>query len=141
MVAVLANMREDSLPDIENLYRRRLLTKSHVFNYSNFTNLTQSEVEDMFELDFYIDLVNTVYQLDLSKPVTRFRLGRKNQRTTVLMEKYFTSNPLINDVKFSRLKPAMHFVQNAVALKENISDDTFDRFEKIFTELSFLLKA
>ena len=43
---------------IEGLYKRKLLEKSHVITFANFTGTQEADIEDMFDEEYYLALVN-----------------------------------------------------------------------------------
>ena len=56
-VAVLIDFQKKDQEAIENLYKQKLLTKTHVLTYADFTPSNEADVEDMFEPEFYLGLV------------------------------------------------------------------------------------
>jgi len=104
-----------------------------------FTGSNEADVEDMFDVDFYLRLVNNEYQSDLSKPITEADLSGNAPRITVLVEEYLQSNPLANNARFNHYRPARYLAEHAVSLKEQLSPETFERFEKAFRALNALL--
>jgi hypothetical protein len=50
---------------VENLYKKKLLAKTHVLTFAEFTGTKEADIEDMFGDQFYLDLVNAEYVLQL----------------------------------------------------------------------------
>ena len=131
------NEQEETL---ENLYKKKLLQKENFYIYADFVDLAEADIEDIFEVDFYLALVNSEYKDVLSKPITKGNLKGRSMRITRLIKESFESTPLQNNIKFNRYRPARFFTENSSSLREEISKETFNRFEKIFKMINSLLK-
>lgn len=138
-IATLIDIQKKDVPTIENLYKKKLLKKKHVLTYGDFTGSKEADVEDMFNVDFYLGLVNAEYQKDLSTPVTETDLSSKAPRVIVRIEEYLQSNPFANNAKFNHYRPARYFVEQSFSLKGNLTKETLDRFEQAFKALNALL--
>lgn len=123
----------------ENFFINKLFQKEHVFTYADFTNSTEADIEDLFDIDFYLSLVNAVYGEHMRKPITKGHLRGSSSRINLLIAQYLESKPLTDTIEFNRFKPARYFVENSSALKENISEETFITFENMFKRLNALL--
>lgn len=67
-VATLIDVQRRDQQSIENLYKRKLFQKSHVLTFADFTGAAGADIEDMFDVGFYLlKLVNGEYASDLSK--------------------------------------------------------------------------
>ena|SRR5437773_8105760 len=62
-IAALLDLQKKDQQKIENLYKQKLLQQNHVLTFSDFTNMKEADIEDMFEPDFYLELVNGAYVL------------------------------------------------------------------------------
>src|SRR5206468_10674075 len=60
-VATLIDFQKKDQQSIENLYKRKLLHKSHVLTFAEFTGTAEADIEDMFDVAFYLKLVNGEY--------------------------------------------------------------------------------
>ena len=124
---------------IENLYKKKLLLKKQVLTYADFTKTKEADVEDMFEEEFYLALVNGAYKDALAKPVTIGDLNRNLPRMTRRLEEYFNANPLEDDGTFNHFRPAKYFFDRVG--KDAPSENTLTRFEKAFLALNKLVKT
>src|SRR5258708_19367628 len=68
-LATLIDIDKATEQTIENLYKRRLLAKKKVLTYADFTGSKYADAEDMFEVDFYLDVVNEEYKASLPTPL------------------------------------------------------------------------
>jgi len=137
-VATLIDFQRGDRQMIENLYRKKLLKKSHVHTFSDYTGKKESDIEDMFDEDFYIELVNSEFAESLPTKVKQKDLTARSNRVLVKLEKYFDSKPLAKRAKFNHYRPARYFAEKASTLI--VPDESLDRFEKAFTALNALLK-
>ena len=111
-----------------------LLCTFNSYDWYDFVESKEADVEDMFDVDFYLQLVNGEFKTDLSVddlPRGYRILGR--------LEKYFEKNPLPNGVKFNHYRPARYFNENAELLESKISQSSLDRFQTAFNALNDLL--
>ncbi len=138
-VVTLIDIQKKDAQSIENLYKRKLLKKKNVITYGDFTGSTEADIEDMFDVNFYLELVNAEYQNDLSNPITEVGLISQAPRVLTRIEKYLQSNPLANDAKFNHYRPARYFAENSSSVSSRLSSETLDRFEKAFRTLNALL--
>ena len=65
----MIDIQKKDKQSIENLYKKKLLSKNKVFTFADFTNTAEADIEDMFETDFYTSLVNSEYEKELGNPI------------------------------------------------------------------------
>jgi predicted ATP-binding protein involved in virulence len=138
-VATLIDVQKGHVQTVENLYKKKLLRKSHVLTFGDFTGKKESDIEDMFEREFYIQLLNAEFQKDLPAPVTLTNLNAGPPRILVSLEELLKASPLKGGVAFNHYRPARYFVENAAVLAEQLSPATLDRFEAAFKAVNKLL--
>jgi len=124
---------------IENLYKQKLLRKTHVRTYADLTGTSDADVEDMFGDAFYLDLVNNEYAAVLPSPMKITDLAADQRRVVVRLEQYFASHPLAGGTAFSHYRPAHHFAERVGKLKVPV--EVLDRFEAAFKALNELVKV
>ncbi len=132
-VATLVDFQRSHQQLIENLYKKKLLKKSHVFTFADFTGKAESDIEDMFEDLFYLKLVNDEFNLR----ITPSDLTAPSPRILVRLEEYFSRNPLRDGAKFNHYRPARLLTETVSGV--SISDATLDRFETAFKAANALL--
>ena len=138
-VATLLDIQNSDRALIEDLYKKKLLKKKQVATYADFAGTNEADVEDMFERDFYVNLVNAEFAKELKAPIPASALNAKEPRALRAIEAYLQSNPLKSGA-FGHYRPARYFSENAAALWPKVSDTTKDRFEAAFKHLNALLK-
>ena len=92
----------------------------------------------MFDVDFYLELVNEEYKTALTNPIKETHLQSQKPRIVSKMDEYFAANPLKNGT-FNHFRPARYLAENATALKPRLSAKTLDQFENAFKKLNGLL--
>lgn len=138
-VATLLDIQNSDRAQIDDLYKKKLLKKKQVATYAEFAETSEADVEDMFERDFYVSLVNAEFAKELKAPVPIGKLNAKEPRTLRAIEAYLGSNPFKSGA-FGHYRPARYFSDNAATLWPEVSNATKDRFEAVFKHLNALLK-
>jgi hypothetical protein len=138
-IATLLDIQEKDRGQIEDLYKKKLLKKKQVATYAEFVAQNEADVEDMFERDFYVSLVNGEFAKQLKKPIDHAALNAKSPRVLPAIEAWLGANPLKSGV-FGHYRPARYFSENAATLWSQVSDATKDRFEAAFKHLNALLR-
>ena len=113
-----------------------MLKKSRVLTFADFTNKPESDVEDMFDEGFYVELVNQ--EFSPSPPLTAASLPGNSPRLAVRVEEYFGANPLPDGVRYNHYRPARCFAENP-ARAGGVPEATLERFERAFIALNRLL--
>ena len=134
-VAVLIDYQKRDQQKIEKLYKTKLLKQNQVLTFADFVQGDEADIEDMFDPDFYLKLVNNEFKIS----VTESDLPKVSPRIIRQLEKYFEDNPLPDDVKFNHYRPAFHFSNNLNLPEENLTDSQLDRFQEAFDALNKLL--
>jgi predicted ATPase len=138
-VATLLDIQASDRQQIEDLYKKKLLTKKQVSTYADFTGGTEADVEDMFDRDFYVELVNSEFAAQLKGKIAAAKLNANEPRTLRAIEAWLAANPMKSG-SFGHYRPARYFSENLAALWPKVSDATKDRFESAFKHLNSLLR-
>lgn len=136
-VATLIDFQKSGRQMIENIYKKKILEKTHVLTFADFTGKGESDIEDMFEEEFYLQLVNEEFAGALSKKIEATALKIGPPRIIVRLEDYFTQNPLQQGATFNHYRPARIFAERMST--DTIPDTTLARFEKAFERINALL--
>lgn len=135
-VAALIDFQKKDRETLEDLYKRKLLAKQQILTFADFVFTAEADIEDMFEPDFYLAVVNAEYAL--RKPVKEADLNNQLPRIVSRLERYFSSNSLTGGA-FNTYRPARYFAEKIGSLRKNLADTTLDRFEAAFKRLNTLL--
>ena len=104
-LATLIDIQKKDRERIEQLYKKKLLLKKNVLTFGDFTGRDEADIEDMFDVDFYLKLVNVEFQAGLTKEIAESDLPATGERILVRLKQYFKANPLKNE-KFNHYRPA-----------------------------------
>jgi energy-coupling factor transporter ATP-binding protein EcfA2 len=137
-IATLLDLQKKDQQKIENLYKQQLMQQSHVMTYADFTKTKEADVEDMFDPQFYIDLVNDAYKDDLQAPIILANLP-PHTRVIVRIEEHLKASPMKGGVVFNHFRPASHFARHIDVWGPKLDTATLDQFEEAFKTLNALL--
>jgi predicted ATPase len=138
-VACLFDHELEDEGGVESLFLHHLLDKERIFTYARFANGKVAAVEDLFDPDFYLYLVNSAYLEAMTGPISRSQAKKKNRKIADIITELFESMPQAGRVRFSRYRTAKFLLEHGPALKTQISGDTFSRFEKLFEAVNAAL--
>jgi predicted ATPase len=132
-VAALLDLQRTNPQITDNLQKKKILEKNRVLTYAEFAGKREADLEDMFEEDFYLTLVNTEFGTALTTADLRSQAPRILGR----LEDYFLVNPLRNGVMFNNFRPARLLAERGASLA--VPNATLDRFEALFIRLNSML--
>ena len=135
-VAVLIDYQKKDRQSIENLYKLKLVKKENVLTCAQFVEGDEADIEDMFDPDFYLQLVNEEFGTNL----TVDELPKGSTRIVSRLEQHFKKNPLPKGAKFNHYRPARYLSENIGSLESKLTESELDRFQKVFDTLNKLLR-
>ena len=135
-IAVLLDVDTENDGKIQGLYKKKILKRKNVHRVSDFTDAPVADIEDMFERDFYVQLVNDTYAKQFPDRSLSVDDLVADPRLVKAVEKSWKAKA--RNRKFSHLRPATYLVSNLA--RYDISEDTKRRFEEMFKTLNTLLK-
>ena len=135
-VTVLLDVDTENDGKMEDLYRKKLLKKKNVVRVATFTDTAVADIEDMFEREFYVGLVNAAYELDGAARLALEDLGSE-PRLVKAVEAAWKKKGRRG---FSHLRPARYLAVNLERYRDEIPAETRGRFEAMFGVLNSLLK-
>jgi hypothetical protein len=139
-LALLIDYQKKDQQTIENLYKQNLLKQGRIFTFAEFTGTAEAGIEDMFDPEFYLELVNGEYKDSLIKRIFQGDLPQQ-PRIVARLEQYFQRTPLRNGLRFNPHRPARYFVEHASELAHKISAKTQLRFEAAFDAINKVLEC
>ena len=138
-LATLLDIQKKDRHQIEDLYKKKLLKKKNVNTYADFLDQDAADVEDLFDRDFYVDLVNRAFVKQLASLIDPKKLNTKEPRTLKVVEAYLKANPMKSGA-FNHYRPARYLTEQIGDLWGRMSDKAKDRFEAVFKALNEILK-
>ena len=138
-VAVLIDSSTKDTQAVKRLRDNGQLTANGLVEIREFVGAGDADIEDLFEPDFYLDLVNRAYAALLPNPITTADLNTNIPRIVHQVEEYFRQHGIANG-KFNHYKPAAVLIREQAALIPRLSAATLDRAERLFIRLNALIK-
>ena len=137
-VATLLDVQPKDRRQIEDLYKKKLLMKKNVCTYADVLTQTEADVEDLFEREFYLTLINGEFSKEISSPIRVSDLNPNIPRVAAAVEEFVSDHPF-KFGRFSHFRPARYFGENVNVLWSKVSEDTRKRFEVLFEKINSLL--
>ncbi len=137
-IAVLMDTSSKDMQRIKFLQQNALLSKNGLINIGDVIGSENADIEDIFEPEFYLELVNGAYSKELSKPITEKLLTSKNPRIVKRLEEYFKEKN-ISDGIFSHYKASVYLLKYQNVLIDKLSDETINYAAKLFEKINALI--
>ena len=141
-IAILCDFAKGNKRKIKQLRESRLIPTEQIFTTTDFTGKGESDIEDFFEPQLYVDIVNNTYKLNSDHAIDVGQLQNENSSSRLVKQvgNLFRNKPL-DAPEFDHYAPSYWLIQNGEILEgtdENVSK-TLERFEKAFKAVNALL--
>ncbi|MEU5045941.1 ATP-dependent nuclease [Streptomyces griseorubiginosus] len=136
-VAVLVDSSTKDVGAVQRLRDNGQLAKNGLVEISEFTGTADADVEELFDRDFYLDLVNRAYASQLTKPISASELNAKDPRVVRQIEAVFKKRKIAT--RFNHYKPAAVLLREQATLASGVDVATVMRAEQLFSRLNSLL--
>lgn len=129
---------------LKEIEERRILEMENVKTVGEFISDGEGDTEDLFNEDFYIELVQDTYDRELRynrqtpDEIALDTIDLQHPRITTRIEAFFEEWE-IDGGTFRHHRPASHFQKNRTYFIDKLDNETLDRFEHMFEELNSLL--
>ncbi|GEO42604.1 hypothetical protein SAE02_67520 [Skermanella aerolata] len=142
-VAVLSDQGTGDRRKVEDLRRSDVLKAGHFYTIIDFVDKPEADIEDIFEADLYVEILNACYTIPASDRITAVSLDAADPQTVRLVKKaeaLFRVLPA-TIAEFDHFAPAAWLIRNPKLLdgKKASVKKTLDRAEKIFEKFNSLL--
>ncbi|MCW8175595.1 AAA family ATPase [Verminephrobacter aporrectodeae] len=142
-VAVLSDIAKGEFGKIEKLRRSDIMKAGQFFTVADFVSQEEADVEDLFEPDLFVSMLNGAYAPPASHQVTVEKLTQADlstPRSVKKAEALFKLMP-VEVSEFDHFGPARWLLRNPDALDGNSQSviATLDRFEKLIQTYNNLL--
>ena len=134
-IATLIDFHKKEEQEIENLWNKTAQKKQGV-HLCGFRHRQEADVEDMFDPDFYLDLVNEEYGCS----ITMSDLTQRHPRILKRIDSYLENNAFPHNAQFNHYRPARYFQENITTLKNNLNEHQLNRWRDTFSTLNCLLE-
>ena len=141
-IAVLSDYASGDKNKIRRLRESKLLPTEQILKTVDFTGKDESDIEDFFEPELYVEIVNSTYKLDSEHAIKAEQLQTEEalSRQVKQVEKLFRTKP--KEVpEFDHFTPADWLIRNPSILEGDSTEvtKTLERFEEVFKKVNALL--
>jgi len=142
-VAVLTDFERGQKRKLDDLHKAALLDHERIILATEIAGKEEADIEDFFEPDLFVELINRTYQLPKAHALTVEKLMAADTTTERLVKKaeaYFRVLPP-EMPEFSHFDPSMHLLQHPDLLKgkgDHIHK-SLARFEAAFARIGKFL--
>ena len=144
-IVVLTDIARGDKKKIEKLKRTEILEDNRILNYANFLDQDEADVEDMFGVALFAEIVSNAYGLEGKNLLDEDKLiNAKAKDDTIRLvkkaEAYFAQS-LPDIPRFNHFRPADWLFKNPDTLLQDDESvkEILDRFEKLFTKINSFL--
>lgn len=141
-IAVLCDYTSGDKSKIRRLRESELIPTTQILTATDFTGKNESDIEDFFEPELYVKIVNCAYKLDTDQAIQVENLQNEDvsPRLVKQVEDLFRTKP--SEVpEFDHYTPSYWLNSNGVILEEDTEKvaKTLERFENAFRKVNALL--
>lgn len=138
VTGILSNTGTADKEIFDAFLEKQLIPDTQVKALTVFSQTREAGMEDLFDIVFYINLVNAAYRGYLKQPVRVTDLRSDSQRVRDRVSDYLEGDILSNGIRFNHRRPARLFADNVEKLRPELTRSTRDRFASIFEWLQGL---
>jgi len=139
-VAVMMDITPTNKARVERINKANSGVDEGAVKWVEVTRVRDADIEDLFEPSFYLKLVNMAYANDLEKPITMKTISDSNPRIAERVSAYFSAAGIAGG-EFDRYRPASYLLENFVEYRDEITDDTVDKFGSLIQRINGLLPS
>ena len=137
-VAVMMDITPTNKQRVERINISNDTTDENAVKWVEVTRVRDADIEDLFEPNFYLKLVNLAYSSELEEPLTMKAISESNPRIVERIKSHFSSAGIAGG-SFDRYRPAAYLLENFDKVKYDISEDTVDKIASLIGRINGLL--
>lgn len=141
-VAVLSDIANGDKTKVENLKKADILKAGHFYTCADFTNQAESDVEDLFDAELFVEMLNGAYKPPVANAVNKESLmaAASTPRIVKKAEALFKLMPA-TVAEFDHFGASRWLLENPSVLDVDTPavTVTLDRFEEVFKAFNALL--
>jgi hypothetical protein len=137
-VAVMMDITPTNKERVERINKSNGKTEDAAVKWVEVTRVRDADIEDLFEPNFYLNLVNASYSSDLDEPLTMKSITESNPRIVERVSDHFRGNGTC-DEEFDRYRPAAYLLEHFDELRDEISEDTVKKIGSLVGRINGLL--
>ena len=143
-VAALSDQGSGDKGKVRRIKESSVLRAGHFYTIADFLDTAEADVEDIFDPEVFVAIVNGCYQLEESHELTVEALEAQSSSTTRIVKKVEAEFRLMPESipMFDHFKPAAWLIRNPQLLSEAQSEQiekTLAQAERIFETYNSLL--
>jgi len=142
-VAVLSDQSTGDRKKIEEMKRSEVLGAGHFYTMADFLERAEADIEDLFDPELFVDIVNGCYGFQGANGLTVAKLKSANGGTDRLVKQAEAAFRLLPDTipMFNHFTPAAWLLRNPMILDGETAPlaRTLNRAEKIFDVFNKIL--
>lgn len=141
-MAVLSDIANGDKTKIEKLKKSDIMKAGHFFTCADFTGQAEADVEDLFDTDLFVEMLNGAYKPPAANVVTAAALTAASQTPRIVKKAEALFKVMPSSVaEFDHFGAARWLLENP-SLLDNDSPGviaTLDRFENLFRTFNTLV--
>ena len=139
-VAVLMDVTPKHRERVDRLSRFNRGHGANPIKWVQVTKVRDSDLEDLFDPDFYLKVVNAAYRGELSEDLTMRTISGSNPRIVERISAYFEAEGLVGG-RFDPYRPAAYLLENHIELRAGFDDATLQRATSLFERINSMLPS
>jgi predicted ATPase len=137
-VAVLMDITPKHKERVERVSRYSGNHDDNPLRWVEVAKVRDADMEDLFNPDFYLKLVNASYRGELPADLTLKSITDSNPRIVERIATYFKAEG-IADGRFDTFRPAAYLLEHHAELRDGFDDATVQRAASLFERINSLL--
>lgn len=141
-MAVLSDIANGDKTKIENLKKADILKAGHFYTCADFTDQAEADVEDLFEAELFVEMLNGAYKPPSANIVTTANLMAVNPTPRIVKKAEALFKLMPGSVaEFNHFGASRWLLENPSMLDGNTPaiNATLDRFEAVFKAFNALV--
>lgn len=118
----------------------RIENSSNQIKMVEVVKMRDADMEDLFDPNFYLELVNQAYSRELPHALTMKAISGPNPRIAQRIQKFFEQEGICGG-QFDTYRPASYLLQKHLELRPKIDDAIIDRAASMFARVNSLLAS
>jgi hypothetical protein len=139
-VAVLMDVTPKNKEKMEKLNQNGFVQRRNPIKWVEVTKVRTADVEDLFDANFYLKLVNEAYAGEIPGAITMKAITDSNPRIAQRVQAYFEAEGIAGG-RFDPYKPASLLLQRFADLCDQVDQETVERAASMFERINALLPS
>ena len=124
---------------VEELRKTDSLCSGHILTADEYSkNKNEADIEDILGRSFYIELVNSAYDLHGKHKIAAAAPAGASERVAEEVKQHFMTQPP-SIPEYDHYTPAKYLLENVDTISAAEVDAALGRFEKLFADINALL--